>query len=329
MANRAMNLLAEKKLLVRYPRRGTFVGLGFDDGAVAAKTAVHLIRLMSGGDNTGLQAEQMMVALRTVIPDARLSCHFFPENSSVRHIHEEVERMAADKSFGGLVLCSCPRAIQEDIARSGVPAVLWGSAYPGVDLPYVDLDQAEIGRLMAEQAVEAGCRRLYFVTREFWREGDTLAFHGVTQKAHKAGLGPDAVRLQNVPVTSGVAVMQSVLESMIRHAASESTEPIAFLCRSMTIAQQLHQVSQSCDAWDARRMTIVFDAGYGVNAEATPGSFIVSKKPLKDVFSSVGRVLLEIMGPDSQKPASVRLPVIVGRSNAEQGLNFHNIKEQE
>ena len=41
----------------------------------------------------------------------------------------------------------------------GMPTVLWGSAYPGINLPYVDLDQAQIGRLLTKQAVEAEYRR--------------------------------------------------------------------------------------------------------------------------------------------------------------------------
>ena len=111
MANRAMNLLAEKNLLVRHRSRGTFVGPGFDNGATEAKTAVHLIEMVCGNTTSDLQAGEMMSALRSVIPDARLVCHFFPENNSVRQIHEEVKNLAAEKSFGGLVLTSCPRDI--------------------------------------------------------------------------------------------------------------------------------------------------------------------------------------------------------------------------
>ena len=104
MANRAMNILAEKKLLVRYPRRGSFVGPGFDDGAVEAQTAVHLLEIMSGDEASGLVLGTLMSALQTEIPDARLVHHFFPVNNSARHIHDEIEQFAADKSFGGLVL---------------------------------------------------------------------------------------------------------------------------------------------------------------------------------------------------------------------------------
>ena len=315
MANRAMNLLAEKDLLVRHRSRGTFVGAGFDDGDDVANTAVHLIEVMSGAETSDLQAGEMMSALRTIIPDARLVCHFFPENNSARQIHDEVKRLADDKSFGGLVLSSCPRDVQENIVRAGVPAVLWGSAYPGVDLPYVDLDQEEIGRLMAKQAVEAGCNRLIFVTREIWREGDTKVFHGITQKAHKAGLGPDAVRLQNVPETAGESVMQSILGPMIGRVAEASQEPAAFLCRSTAIARQLHQVAQSSGAWDPRRMTIVFDAAFDGDSQDLPGSFVKSEKSLKDAFALVGNVLCESMNTNSQKPASVKLPVVCGQNN--------------
>ena len=315
MANRAMNLLAEDDLLVRHRSRGTFVGAGFDDGSDTANTVVHLLEVMSGGETSDLQAGEMMSALRTVIPDARLVCHFFPENNSTRQIHDEIKRLAEDDSFGGLVLSSCPRDVQENIAHAAVPAVLWGSAYPGVDLPYVDLDQEEIGRLMAKQAVEAGCRRLVFVTREIWREGDTKAFHGITQTAHKAGLGPDGVRLQNVPETSGESVMQSILGPMIGRVAEASQEPAAFLCRSTAIARQLHQVAQSCDVWDQQRMTIVFDAAFDGDDPEPPGLFVKCEKSLKDAFAIVGNVLCEIMSPDYPKPASVKLPVVCGQNN--------------
>ena len=312
MANRAMNLLAEQKLLVRHHGRGTFVGPRFDEGDDVTNTAVHLIEMISGEETSKLQAGEMIAALRTVIPGARIACHYFPENNSVRLIHEAVEHLAIEKSFCGLVLSSCSRGVQEDIARTGLPAVVWGSAYPGVDLPYVDLDQAELGRLMAKQAIDAGYRRLVFVTREMWREGDTLAFHGITQKAHRMELSPGAVQLQNVPETAGESVMQSILESMIQREAVESEEPAAFLCRSVKIAQQLHQVSQSCDAWDPQRMAIVFDAAFGDDPNAPPGMTVRNKKSLKETFSVVGRVLSEFMNPDSKEPASVKLPVVCG-----------------
>lgn len=166
---------------------------------------------------------------------------------------------------------------------------------------------------MAKKAVEAGYRRLYFVTREFWCEGDTLLFHGIIDKAHKFGLETDAVRLQNLPESAGEAVMQSIMEPLIRRAAGESAEPIAFLCRSNAIAQQLYIASQSCAVWDPRRMLIVFDAAFDDNPKsppAPPGVFVRSQKSLQEAFSFVARILSEINKPDSPAPEPVKLPVV-------------------
>ena len=215
MANRAMNLLANDDILVRHRSRGTFVGPGFDSGAEETSKAIHLVEILGGEETSETQAGAMFSGLRESMSDARLVCHFFPANNSTRQIHDELERLAASKSFGGLVLAGCRRDVQENVAHSGIPAVLWGSTYPGVDLPYVDLDQAEVGRLMAKMAVDAGYRRMVFVTREIWLEGDARAFHGITQQSHKSGLASDAVRLQNVPETSGESVMRNIFESML------------------------------------------------------------------------------------------------------------------
>ncbi|MEA1952138.1 MAG: hypothetical protein U9N87_12190, partial [Planctomycetota bacterium] len=87
------------------------------------------------------------------------------------------------------------------------------------------------------------------------------------------------------------------------------------------------RVSRSCGDWDPRRMTIVFDAAYDGDAQATLGPFIMSKKSLHDTFSFVGRMLCEITSPDSKKPASIRLPVVVGRTNTDRDLNSQIIKE--
>ena len=60
MANRALNLLAAKNLLIRHRSRGTFVGPGFDSGATDARTAVHMIEILCGNTTSDMQAGEMM-----------------------------------------------------------------------------------------------------------------------------------------------------------------------------------------------------------------------------------------------------------------------------
>ena len=98
------------------------------------------------------------------------------------------------------------------------------------------------------------------------------------------GLGTAAVQLQNVPEMADESVMQSILGPMISRMAEISDEPTAFLCRSSGIAQHLHQVAQSCDAWDPRRMTMVFDNTFGCSGDTLPYQCTESDMSLKEAI---------------------------------------------
>ena len=106
--------------------------------------------------------------------------------------------------------------------------------------------------------------------------------------------------------------MRSILEPMIQNAGTSSSEPIAFLCRSVHIAQQLYRVSQACDAWDPRRMTIIFDVGFEKDSsQLPPGRFVKSEKTLAEAFALVAHILAE-NNPDVSRPVAVKLPVASG-----------------
>ncbi len=103
-------------------------------------------------------------------------------------MRHEIEQAAEEPFLGGIVLALGTRAIQEYLAKSGLPVVIYGSVFPGINLPSVDVDQRTAGRLLAQQAIRAGHRRLVFVGRELWRPGDNQAFDGIQEAAH-AGTG--------------------------------------------------------------------------------------------------------------------------------------------
>src|SRR4029077_13047093 len=98
----------------------------------------------------------------------------------------------------GMVVTLGTRDVQRVAAESGMPVVVHGSVYPGIDLPSLEVDQEQVGRLMAEQAIQLGHQRLVFVAREYWRRGDNLALDGIQRAAAAAGLGSDSVMVRNV-----------------------------------------------------------------------------------------------------------------------------------
>ena len=68
-------------------------------------------------------------------------------------------------------------------------------------LPSVESDQESVGRIMVRQALAAGHRRLVLVNRELWRHGDEVAFDGMMDEVHAAGLERGAITVRNTPVS--------------------------------------------------------------------------------------------------------------------------------
>ena len=115
--------------------------------------------------------------------------------------------------------------------RAGCPPWFNGSVYPGIRLPFVEMDQDSVGRIMVRQAIAAGHRRLVFVNREVWRQGDEVAFNGMLDEVHAAGLEQGAIAVRNTPVSP------EAVAAAVRHWLDEMETPVALLCRELYFAQ--------------------------------------------------------------------------------------------
>lgn len=187
-ANRAMNVLARRKVLVRCRSRGTFIGPAADLlPAVDVKT-VHFITFVDDASELYLQVGAMLAGLQTAIPQVSLQSHCMPLQGALACVQREVEAARSNPSFGGFVLSLGTRQVQQYLAQSGLPTVVHGSVYAGISLPCVESDQDSVGRIMVRQALAAGHRRMVWVNRELWRRGDEVAFDGMLDEVHAAGL---------------------------------------------------------------------------------------------------------------------------------------------
>ena len=77
-ANRAMNVLARRKVLMRYRSRGSFVGSAVTPQPAADVCSIHLLTFVD--DNPGLQipAGRMLLGLHESLPAANLQIHTIP-----------------------------------------------------------------------------------------------------------------------------------------------------------------------------------------------------------------------------------------------------------
>lgn len=83
-----------------------------------------------------------------------------------------LERLVAQQRHGCWVLILANEPIQRWFERAGIPCVVAGTVYPGVNLPYRDLDHLALCRHAAGVLLGLGHRKMALLVRKSPRAGD-------------------------------------------------------------------------------------------------------------------------------------------------------------
>lgn len=304
-ANRAMNILARGKVLVRYRSRGTFIGPGVRSKREVSMKTVHFITFVDDASELHLPVGTMLAGLQTAIPQVSLQSHCMPLQGALACAQREVDAAQDDPSFGGFVLSLGTRQVQQYLAQSGLPTVVHGSVYASISLPNVESDQENVGRLMVQQALTAGHRRMAWINRELWRRGDEVAFDGMMDEVHSVGLERGAITVRNTPVDP------NAISVAIQGWLDELEPPIALLCREPHTARlALRAAKQRCLRVPKDICVIYDDTGTFGTMEQLPNSACVRcQMSLKEQYAVIGRMLSEMDADNPAEPKNVLLPV--------------------
>lgn len=230
-ANRAMNLLAERDLLRRKPAVGTVAGPGVERFATAEANALHIL---IGEDrlHSGLRTDTLLKAFSTEMPGTEVKFTVISEALAPAELNAILDRSADDHHLLGIVIIGCGRQVQEGVARRHLPAVVFGSVFPSTSrLSSLDLDQHQIGFLLAERLLDEGCEQLAVVTHHIWLPGDNAFVDGIHAAfaAHDKPLLPPTIR--------ACAVEPKIIDAEVRHLMSQESSPHGLICRTASIAE--------------------------------------------------------------------------------------------
>ncbi|QDS99098.1 GntR family transcriptional regulator [Adhaeretor mobilis] len=299
--HRAMQLLAEEGYLVRQRGAGTFVGAKYEvpvDQSCPLKI-VHVVMSMDCQRIATLSAELLVQQLGLAMPDVSVDIHYIPEYDSLRHLERIVSGIPeANRPKEGVILIRSSRSMQLLIEESGLPAVVFGSIHPGVTkLSSIDMNQFEVGRLMARHALDAGRTRLILFMRDDWREGDNAVFSGVMQELAADGIGPDAFNLYCIPPES------DYIAEKVRMVLSRECEPFALICRTHTYADAAEKVIYEMKKKDS----VLLISGGGRRLIGTRYPYVTPEICIEDQVQILGRML---MGHASQAESGVKNQIV-------------------
>jgi DNA-binding LacI/PurR family transcriptional regulator len=199
MASRAMGFLADKGVLVRRRRAGTFVGPNATQRRPTELKCIYLLLGSRLGVETNTLTGIVVDEIMSEIPNYRIQIDMVAETGDHGSVERVVKEHQEHGNIGGMVLFGCSLATQTAVLTSGVPAVVIGSVYQGTtSLSSVDIDQFEAGRIACRYLLDQGHRRILFLCRDFWLPGDNLRLDGVNAMLAQSGMDHDALIMRSV-----------------------------------------------------------------------------------------------------------------------------------
>ena len=302
--NRAMQLLAKQEFLIRQRSRGTFVGPKFQNDTTA-KPAIDIIHVMMAMDyhlSQAVSTDALADGFMRSLPGTVVDVQFIPESNAVTYIERALRRMEPTDLTEGVVLIRVSRQVQQCVEKSGVPAVVYGHVYPGVQLSCVKHDQTAVGRLMAEYAIRGGYRRCVLLTRNEWRHGDNKMLDAINQTLAAADIPLDGLTIRSVLpehalVTDAAAV-----------ALAESNEPTVFLCRNEFYVEAAMEAAEAA----GRRLGIDYDVVSGGHAPpGNPARFgrVLSVLSLPEQTDRLAELLCDAAKNTDSTPRTITTPV--------------------
>jgi DNA-binding LacI/PurR family transcriptional regulator len=128
-----------------------------------------------------------------------------------------LSRLLRQHPHGCWILMRAAEGTQGWFNRSGEPCVIAGSALPGIDLPFVDLDHRALCRHAAGVLLAQGHRRIAFITERTRRAGDVASELGFTEGVRSSRhAGSEAIIAGHEPSVQSVCTALGRLMELAR-----------------------------------------------------------------------------------------------------------------
>ncbi|MSU66255.1 MAG: GntR family transcriptional regulator [Opitutus sp.] len=151
----------------------------------------------------------------------------------------ELKKLVSRNPHGCWVLNLSNRNVQAWFAKSGLPCIVAGSIYPGIELPFRDLDHRAMCRHAAGVLLGQGHRRIALITHKSPRAGDVESAEGLEEGVAKSShRDAQVVTCFHDSTTGSICQMvRRLVEQKQRPTALVVVNPFWYLTVSSKLAQ--------------------------------------------------------------------------------------------
>ncbi len=308
-ANRALQLLAQRGMLQRVQRRGTFIGSLEREISPGALKRVFMLVHRSYLKQEGLVADGVLVGIQGVLPGADVQFNFLPATDPTEYVDGLIGEILRAKEPAGIVLTKVPFVVQRAVKDSGVPAVVNGSLYPSIEsLAWVEQDNLAIANLMAGYAIENGCRHVCALTREVMFPGDNVVLQELARLLGVAGYKAGAFSICHLP-DDHLAIMAEVTDLIRRYPTD-----LGLICRSEAKAEAAVAAIDRLKLSGRRRPRLIVSGLYKRPKGEYRLPYVFPTMRSEEIGTAIGRLLAAQVTDPKAAPGHIVVPVALSEA---------------
>ena len=311
VADRAMLLLARRKLLVRRRGHGTEIGSAIRmDPAMEVRHVKPLetVLLLEPSDQlkvTLMPSDVVFPLVRRQFHDAAVQQIYLPEQDTVAYVTKLVGRHRQAGERVGVVAMSCISPVYAYLANCGVPTVVVGSLYPDQRrvLPSININNYEAGQLLVKCLIARGHRRVGLLLGSPGRAGTEYFLNGVLAGIHAASPLPVALS------THFYLGNEDAFVAQMKELLSEPDRPTALIAGSETMAKWVSTIAADLGLSIPGELDVCYvGEGHG-GIETLPCPYAESQKSVIQILTQAMEMLWQLSQGIPLKEHTVLVPV--------------------
>jgi DNA-binding transcriptional regulator YhcF (GntR family) len=288
-ANRALKLLAERDIVVRNHRSGTFVGPALANNKRACE--VRMVSIFCPASERLLRTvklDPLIEALLSNMPDvADVRVGYVPPEGDVDFVRDLLEPYRNEGRVAGVVAISCSYPVYRYLDESRCPLVAMGTLHPGQSFPSLDTDERQGGYLLTRYLLECGHRRLAMLSNSESCPGDHKFHDGVSEAVTEAELPHNALVLRTPRPES------EVVRGQVQELLALSDPPTGFIVKMPHWVPDVRSAIQEQGKRVPEDVEIVFKALVGSDPDETGCAHVRPRLSNREVGQQVGRMLAQ------------------------------------
>lgn len=279
-ANRALQLLEKRQIIRRSQKRGAVIIEPPRPGNISidhVRFVVHSKYYMT----EGVGGDGILLGIQSELPMSYVShCFLTPENEN-RQVASLVERTFRENTTDAFVLVRASYDTQRVIAESGLPAIVYGSIYQGIEgLSQIDRDHGSAIRLITEYLQKRDRSRVAVFMRQQIMPGDHQTLDTL-------------LAMPSFSLTFRFTPQEDQnIEGEARTILSLRNRPEAFLCQTLRQAECVERVRKELKIGKSH-LDIVVMTTYLKPGETIPFPHIVLSTDPESLGRRLGSLVLK------------------------------------